>query len=89
MEINEIIDQIGKIREKNNDPWIELEKMVTPERSKACWIDIKRIRIGDNISKMRMIKEAFRRDPEKAKELFRQITEYDRQINELSKELCK
>jgi len=87
MERNEIIDQIGKIREKNNDPWIELEKINKPNQS--FWEALKRIRKGDNILKMEMIKEAFHRNPEKAKEIFRQITEYDRQINELSKELCK
>jgi hypothetical protein len=54
-----IISKISKIREKNNE----------------CWMDLLRL--------------AFHYAPEKAKIIFRQITENDRMINELSKELCK
>ena len=59
METRKIIDQISKIREKNNYWW------------------------------MQILQIAFDKDPKKAKKIFKQITNNDREINQLSKELCK
>lgn len=96
---NDIIDDIGKIREKNNDVWIELEKLEELIRreeyeyyamnSDETWNEIRLLRIEQNKVKMVMLKKVFEKYPKRAKEIFKKITENDRQINELSKELCK
>ena len=46
-------------------------------------------RQNNNKKKMEMLKAAFSQYPDIAKKVFAEITENDRKINELSKELCK
>lgn len=58
------------------------------ERSKI--IDqISEVRKNNNICWMDLLKLAFQSNPDEAKKIFKKITENDKQINDLSKELCK
>lgn len=45
------------------------------ENNNRCWMDILRL--------------AFRTDKEEAKRIFKEITENDKKVNELSKKLCE
>jgi hypothetical protein len=83
------INTIEKIREQNNDSWIELEKLAFPMWGNKHWEIEKNIRIEKNKQKMQMLKFLFVKYPEETKKIFKEITENDRKINELSKELCK
>lgn len=58
------------------------------ERSKI--IDqISEVRKNNNVCWMDLLKLAFQSNPDEAKKIFKKITENDKQINDLSKELCK
>ena len=57
--INKILDQISKIREKNNKNW------------------------------MNILKLAFKYAPEEAKEIMKDISEYDQEVTKLTKELAE
>jgi hypothetical protein len=46
------------------------------------------IRKKNNICWMNLLKLAFKENPKEAKKIFKQITNNDKKINELSKELC-
>jgi hypothetical protein len=50
---------------------------------------ISKIRENNNKQWMDILQLAFKYAPEESKKIFKKITENDRQINELSKELCK
>ncbi len=84
----EIINEIEKIREKNNDEWIKFEKL-DDDYTYEAWEIVRRVRTGKNKEKMNMLKRIFKKYPEKARQVFVKITENDRLINELSKELCE
>lgn len=58
------------------------------ERSKI--IDqISEVRKNNNVCWMDLLKLAFQSNPDEAKKIFKKITENDKEINDLSKELCK
>ena len=51
--------------------------------------EIQKIRTQNNKAWMDLLRLAFKQAPDEAKGIFSEITENDRKINELSKELCK
>lgn len=50
---------------------------------------ISEVRKANNICWMELLSIAFKYAPEEAKKIFKQITTNDKQINKLSKDLCK
>jgi hypothetical protein len=59
-------------------------------RDKITIIDqISEVRKNNNICWMDLLKLAFQSNPYEAKKIFKKITDNDKQINELSRELCE
>jgi hypothetical protein len=54
-----------------------------------CIKKIKKIRENNNILWCKILDLAFEKSPDEAKVIFKQITENDQKINELSRDLCK
>ena len=59
-------------------------------KDKITIIDqISEVRKSNNVCWMEILKLAFIMNPYEAKKIFKKITENDKQINELSRELCE
>lgn len=74
---NEVLDKVAEN--------IEEEKI----RNEVIIQSIQDIRTENNKAWMNLLRLAFESAPHAAKLIFKQITENDRKINELSKELCE